>query len=510
MTHTSLPDPQATTRGEDPPTWIEAGAGFNLVAWQDRFYALPEELGPVYLDPEDFLEASGVRVASSLLALREELGLEAPPDIDELEPMVAELCESLDPAAVKNIRFLIDRVSRTPAEQSALAEELRAVNNLPGLLGLLAERQTARIQSYFLPGRPTVAIYFPSAAYREHAGQLAPRLRERGLNAFTLVGTVCDDRYEAGDQVFYGGHNLVDRMDFVDLFLVPTLMYGLPERSRKLLLVHDIYDSPVGDPAEFRKLLLEFDACALPSRFVVELFKGIVSLPDPEAHRSKPLHLIPAGYLKLDRLMAHFETRRREEKTIIYAPTVTGLDFQDVISLPQHGGAIIDAVLSGLPDYRLIFRPHPHSLPTEVVRELAARFSPHPRFELDESASFYMDNYSRAALMITDISGTAYTYSFATQRPVVFFSPNEAEVQRRYGALQYVEDRGKVGRVIENVADLTGAIQQLLEDRDSIRGRIQSYRNSVIFNVGQAEDCLVRSVEALLRSEVDPAWVTLS
>ena len=208
--------------------------------------------------------------------------------------------------------------------------------------------------------------------------------------------------------------------------------------------------------------------------------------------------------------MAHFETRRREEKTIIYAPTVTGLDFQDVISLPQHGGAIIDAVLSGLPDYRLIFRPHPHSLPTEVVRELAARFSPHPRFELDESASFYMDNYSRAALMITDISGTAYTYSFATQRPVVFFSPNEAEVQRRYGALQYVEDRGKVGRVIENVADLTGAIQQLLEDRDSIRGRIQSYRNSVIFNVGQAEDCLVRSVEALLRSEVDPAWVTLS
>ena len=45
MTHPPLPDPQATTRGEDPPTWIEAGAGFNLVAWQDRFYALPRSWG---------------------------------------------------------------------------------------------------------------------------------------------------------------------------------------------------------------------------------------------------------------------------------------------------------------------------------------------------------------------------------------------------------------------------------------------------------------------------------
>ena len=443
------------------------------------------------------------------LLLPEELGLEVQPDAEGLEPTVAKLCESLDPAAAKNIRFLIARLARTSAEQAALALDLRVADNLPALLPMLAERQVVRIQSHFLPGKSAVAIYFPSAAYREHAGHLARRLREHGLNAFTLVGTVCDDRYEAAEQVFYGGHNLIEQMDFVDLFVVPTLMRGLPERSRKLLLVHDIYDSPVGDQAEFRNLLAEFDACALPSRFVIELFKNIVSTADPAARRSKPLQLIPAGYLKLDRLIEHFETRRRKEKTIIYAPTVTGLDFQDVISLPGHGEAIIDAVLSGLPDYRLIFRPHPHTLQTEAVRELAARFGAHPRFELDESASFYMDNYSRAALMITDISGTAYTYSFATQRPVVFFSPNEAEVQRRYAALKYVEDRGKVGRVVERVADLPGAIRQLLADRGSIRARVHHYRNRVIFNVGQAEECLVRSVEHLLRGEVDPAWVTI-
>src|SRR5262249_54824246 len=154
--------------------------------------------------------------------------------------------------AARNLRFLLQRISETDEERALLTDALDGADSLNEVLPKLAELQAIKIRNRLRPGQPTVAIYFPSAAYREQAGNLAARLREGGGNAFTLIGTVCGDRYETGDWVYYGGHDLVRGMDWVDLFVVPTLMYGLPERARKLLLVHDIYDSPVGDDTEFR------------------------------------------------------------------------------------------------------------------------------------------------------------------------------------------------------------------------------------------------------------------
>jgi hypothetical protein len=118
-----------------------------------------------------------------------------------------------------------------------------------------------------------------------------------------------------------------------------------------------------------------------------------------------------------------------------------------------------------------------------------------------------MENYSRAALMVSDISGTAYTYSFATLRPVVFFSPNEAEVQRRYAELNYVRDRTRVGRIVETIAELPQAIRGLLREKARMKTRIRNYRGKVIYHVGAAESRLTQSIEAILRGEIVPEWV---
>src|SRR5262249_33092696 len=158
----------------------------------------------------------------------------------------------------------------------------------------------------------------------------------------------------------------------------------------------------------------------------------------------KSIALIPGGYPKLDRLIDYFQKHEQETPTLIYAPTVIGYGFDEVVSLPNHGDAIIAAVLRRTPDHKLIFHPHPHTLHAPLVRDLAAQYRHQPRFVFVDNASFYMDNYARAALMISDVSGTAFTYAFATLRPVVFFSPNEEAVQKKHGSLRYVRDRERI------------------------------------------------------------------
>src|SRR5262249_7432096 len=157
-------------------------------------------------------------------------------------------------------------------------------------------------------------------------------------------------------------------------------------------------DSPLGDEATTRRiseLLREFDYLFLPSQASVSLFQQVVPVARRES--DKPIALIPGGYPKLDRLIEYFQKHEQDTRTLIYAPTVIGYGFDEVVSLPSHGDAIIDAVLRRIPDHKLIFRPHPHTLHTPLVQELAAKYRDHPRFLFDDNASFYMDNYARSA-----------------------------------------------------------------------------------------------------------------
>ena len=54
--------------------------------------------------------------------------------------------------------------------------------------------------------------------------------------------------------------------------------------------------------------------------------------------------------------------------------------------------------------------------------------------------------------MITDLSGTAYTYAFLTYNPVIFYSPKEKKINYSYyKKLNYFKDRNKIGKVLNTI-----------------------------------------------------------
>ncbi len=186
-----------------------------------------------------------------------------------------------------------------------------------------------------------------------------------------------------------------------------------------------------------------------------------------------------------------------------------GKDIEDIVSVPEYGDKIVGTILRDITDHDLIFRPHPHTLNTSEVQNISKKYRNHSRFTFDDNASFYMENYSRSALMVTDMSGTAYTYAFSTLRPVIFFSHNENDLRERFDNLKYFEDRDKVGYVAENIEEMVEKIKLLLNNKKDFHDQIRDYRDSFMFNCGKTEDYFIDNLGFIIEGKKHMDWVYL-
>ncbi|MBI3928070.1 MAG: hypothetical protein HY319_21180 [Armatimonadetes bacterium] len=219
--------------------------------------------------------------------------------------------------------------------------------------------------------------------------------------------------------------------------------------------------------------------------------------PVPVLHR--------VGYAKLDRLHQAFRSRNpreHEPRTVLLAPSWQRQN------LLEAGG--IDAAASLLDaGFRVVVRPHPcffqplypEGLP--IVRALEEAYSSHPRFTLERS---FLSNESfyEADCMVSDWSGAAYEYAFATERPVLFVDgPRKISNPdwESLGLPAFEETyRARVGKVVpsDELPRLAGAVESLLSEGEGFRQRLIETRNEAVFNFGQAARVGARVLDRLL------------
>lgn len=372
------------------------------------------------------------------------------------------------------------------------------------ILAELEKLQIKKVKRSLDTRKKTIAIHFASAAFRENIGNIAGKLRDKGYNVFFIIGTICNDEREKEPWVCYlSTKNSIKTLNFVDVFISVTLCDDFPEQGKKVIFIHDIHDSPLSDLNNFRRLGLLYNYFVLASEYMASRMRDIFSTGEDE---NKGICLLKAGYIKLDQNLSRLKAIGTSKKALIYAPTCTGLVFDDLISLSQHGEDIINAMLENFPEYDIIFRPHPLSKSTGEIKNIIQRFLGNPRFIYDDNASQYMDSYAKSVLMVSDMSGTAFTYAFTTLRSVVFFSHNEKEVVKRLGDYRTIQDRAKVGYVAENVVEMVEKIQILLATGDEFSTKIKNYRDSIIYNVGKSEDYFVNNFEYIIENKRHPDW----
>ena len=82
--------------------------------------------------------------------------------------------------------------------------------------------------------------------------------------------------------------------------------------------------------------------------------------------------------------------------------------------------------------------------------------------------------------MITDMSGTAYTYAYINLSPVIFFSMSENYLSKNgYKNHDFYINREKIGKVILNESELIKSINFLIENTDNYNKKILQLRKNM-------------------------------
>jgi CDP-glycerol glycerophosphotransferase (TagB/SpsB family) len=220
--------------------------------------------------------------------------------------------------------------------------------------------------------------------------------------------------------------------------------------------------------------------------------------------------LIPSGYPKLEYLMSQASTnasakRISQKAAFVYAPTHVYKENERLASFGKYGEEIVDALIAT--GQHLIFRPHPTSLVDEdcgVVDRILRKYSDDRNFTFDNSID-YIASYSSADLMITDLSGTGFTFSFAFTRPTVFFAPFQ-DAEQGLSGIQF-DGRHRIGALARSIEEMISEIARL--QKTDLTQQIVDFRNETLFNVGHSHEYIADCVNDIVQGRSRSEWIQL-
>ena len=261
----------------------------------------------------------------------------------------------------------------------------------------------------------------------------------------------------------------------VDLFLSTHVCEVFTKNSTAIFMHHDIYDSPLIDTKNEKKLFqrfIKYDYFFLSNRKNIVMFQNFFNKHNSDFNNKIP-KLMETGYLKLDYLRKKIKLDRKIDNSIVIAPA----DYRHIAKLSIYDDLenLINNILSNT-KFKIFFRPHPSNRNTLKILNIVNSFKNNSNFKLDESED-YFEVYSKSFCLITDMSGTAYTYALLTNKPVIFFSKNEKLINELgHGKLSYFEDRNKIGAIIKN----SNEICEIINNIKSLEKKIKISNSSLL------------------------------
>lgn len=217
--------------------------------------------------------------------------------------------------------------------------------------------------------------------------------------------------------------------------------------------------------------------------------------------------LIPGGYPRLDEQLRRNSQLEQEEvsRTVIIAPSLVSSTTREASIMP-YAEQIVELLLAD--GWHIIFRPHPFNMTpsnafTTECHDVVRKFQNCEAFLLDESKDYH-SSYRSAAVMVSDVSGTAYTFAFGFEKPVLFFEPSK-EITLGKGLLY--QNRRMLGAATHSVDQVVPALNNIFGDRSLIQRSIVDCRKKSVFNVGRSAQYFAENISYVLDKKQHPEWV---
>ena len=272
-----------------------------------------------------------------------------------------------------------------------------------------------------------------------------------------------------GKKYFYIKQGYLKFILNIDLFISNYICDVFPPRSKKIYIHHNIYDDP-SVPRNKEKVmcqrLLNYNFIFLSSKMQIKMVGEMFRRYDI----GKFPNLKEIGYLRIDYLLKKYSEKLKMKKnSIVIAPTI--FESFSEFTILDYLKDIIFELLNDT-SYNVILRPHPSNRDHIKIHELIGIFKHNIRFQCDFSEN-YVDTYAKSQILITDMSGTAYTFAFLTLCPVIFFLPNDDAIKKNnYDKLNFFLNRNKIGSVVRDVKLMSQEINKILL-------KIKQYKESI-------------------------------
>ena len=289
----------------------------------------------------------------------------------------------------------------------------------------------------------------------------------------------------------------------IDIFVSNYVVYKYPKAKDKIYINHDIYDTPMVDIGEddgLMNALIKCNYIFLSSDIQISLIQKKINTYLKKNNQINNTKLINTGYLKLDHVTRKIENYGVKEDSILLAPTLsTRLKNFNINSYLIN---LIEKILNDN-KFNLIYRPHPADIYNlqlkKDVDKINDIFNSNRNFLLDTNSS-YLESYSKSKFLLTDFSGTAYTYAFSTLKPVIFYSPHDNNLLKteNFSDLSFFKDREKIGRVVKDIKSLNQEIDFINSNIIEIKKNIFDLRYSRIKYFANSSSQSVLEIKKIL------------
>jgi len=333
-------------------------------------------------------------------------------------------------------------------------------------------------------------FYFPVKAYQENIIELAKSIdKKKNVDLYLVYNSFTSAEIKNKKKSIFIDFNYIKFIPFRNFFLGKInflissyVIYTYFPNTKNIYINHDIYDTPMVNKEIEKKLFIElskldyiFVSSEISKKYFIKSFNKYAK--DKKFKISK---IINTGYLKLDHVFKKLNKIKRKNNYILVAPTAS--NHYKNINLSNQLTGLINFLL--IKKNKVIYRPHPMDLTKKgnlfLVKLIINKFKNFENFEIDLSPS-YLNSYAKSWVLITDFSGTAYTYSFSSDKPVIFFNSKvKNNLSKDLKKLYYFMDRKMIGYIVSNFIELDKKLKIINKNKLIFKSRIKKLRKKRI------------------------------
>ena len=122
-------------------------------------------------------------------------------------------------------------------------------------------------------------------------------------------------------------------------------------------------------------------------------------------------------------------------------------------------------------------------------------------FEIDFCGSNYWELYSRAQVLISDFSSTAYSFALGVGKPVVFFSPNENQLSDELKNNSYCSYRESIGLVALDIEDVLISVKKIILDYHFFTVKTSTFQIQNLKNPGKSGYIAAQTIFSALNND---------